>query len=249
MSSSIAPTGALALTNAFGWAERKRARCQRPRRKPPTSTPRRGLRPSAGRTQEGATHPTGVRSESVAAEGGGEPRANRLAWAYHGARDFAGLRRDLRPLPRLQVAAVPPLRRTVHADGTTRRPARPDRACAAGWNAPASAQTYRQPSGSARSWASARATKVDVVTAIYLLNYARTAEEAERFGSSCFRALRSGGLRVGFNDNVRRPPRPDDVSLAKYGLERTAARHPPHEGDAIRYRITTTGRSSSTTTA
>ena len=82
------------------------------------------------------------------------------------------------------------------------------------------------------------AAQVDVVTAIYLLNYARTAEEAGRFGSSCFRALRPGGLLVGFNDNVRRPPRPDDVSLAKYGLERTSARYPPHEGDAIRYRIT-----------
>ena len=82
------------------------------------------------------------------------------------------------------------------------------------------------------------AAPVDVVTAIYLLNYARTAEEALRFGHACFRALRPGGLLVGFNDNVRNPPRPDDVSLAKYGLERTCARHPPREGDAVRYRIT-----------
>ena len=79
---------------------------------------------------------------------------------------------------------------------------------------------------------------VDVVTAIYLLNYARTAKAVEDFGRACFRALRPGGLLVGFNDNVRNPPRPDDMSLAKYGLERTCLRHPPHEGDPIRYRIT-----------
>ena len=82
------------------------------------------------------------------------------------------------------------------------------------------------------------AAPVDIVTAIYLFNYARTAEQAERFGRACFRALRPGGLLVGFNDNVRNPPRPDDVSLVKYGLERTSARHPPREGEAIRYRIT-----------
>ena len=82
------------------------------------------------------------------------------------------------------------------------------------------------------------AAPVDVVTAIYLLNYASTAEQVRRFGRACFCALRPRGRLVGFNDNVRNPPRPDDVSLAKYGLERTCARHPPCEGDAIRYRIT-----------
>lgn len=82
------------------------------------------------------------------------------------------------------------------------------------------------------------AAPVDVVTAIYLLNYARAADQLERFGRACFRGLRPGGRFVGFNDNVRNPPGPDDVPLAKYGLERTCARHPPREGDAIRYRIT-----------
>ena len=82
------------------------------------------------------------------------------------------------------------------------------------------------------------AAPVDVVTAIYLLNYARTAGEVARFGRACFRALRPGGRLVGFNDNVRNPPRPDDRPLARYGLERTCARHPPREGDTIRYRIT-----------
>ena len=77
------------------------------------------------------------------------------------------------------------------------------------------------------------AAAVDVVTAIYLLNYARTSEQVKRFSHACFRALRPGGVLVGFNDNVRNPPGPDDRSLAKYGLERTCARHPPREGDAI----------------
>lgn len=78
--------------------------------------------------------------------------------------------------------------------------------------------------------------QVDAVTAIYLLNYARTRLELERFFRVCYRALRPAGRLVGFNDNVRRPPRPG-TSLAKYGFERTC-RHPPSEGDVIRYRIT-----------
>lgn len=77
---------------------------------------------------------------------------------------------------------------------------------------------------------------VDIVTAIYLFNYARTAEELASFCRTCFRALRPGGMLVGFNDNVCKPPQPG-CSLSKYGLERTR-RHPLHEGDIIRYRIT-----------
>ncbi len=77
---------------------------------------------------------------------------------------------------------------------------------------------------------------VDVVTAIYLLNYARTDDELASFCRACFRALRPGGRLVGFNDNVRNPPL-HDRSLSKYGLER-ACRHPLLEGDIIRYRIT-----------
>ncbi len=80
------------------------------------------------------------------------------------------------------------------------------------------------------------AAPVDVVTAIYLLNYARTRAELDRFLQACYRALRPGGILVGFNDNVRRPPRPGD-SLAKYGLEKTCP-DPPRESDAIRYRLT-----------
>ena len=77
---------------------------------------------------------------------------------------------------------------------------------------------------------------VDIVTAIYLLNYARTREELDRLCRACFRALRPSGRLVGFNDNVRNPPRVG-VSLAKYGFERTCA-YPPREGDVIRYHIT-----------
>ncbi len=77
---------------------------------------------------------------------------------------------------------------------------------------------------------------VDIVAAIYLLNYARTRLELDRFFHACYRGLRPGGRLVGFNDNVRRPPRAG-VSLAEYGFERTCA-DPPSEGDAIRYRIT-----------
>lgn len=77
---------------------------------------------------------------------------------------------------------------------------------------------------------------VDIVTAIYLLNYARSADELASFCRACFRALRPGGRLVGFNDNVHNPPLPER-SLSKYGLERTC-RHPLLEGDIIRYRIT-----------
>ena len=79
----------------------------------------------------------------------------------------------------------------------------------------------------------------DIVTAVYLLNYARNQSELEGFCRACFAALRPGGLLVGFNDNVRRPPQPGG-SLAKYGFERTAAA-PLREGDVIRYRITSPG--------
>lgn len=106
----------------------------------------------------------------------------------------------------------------------------------------AEAQERAEPIGCRYACADAAAFRpaaaVDVVTAIYLLNYARTSEQVKRFSHACFRALRPGGVLVGFNDNVRNPPGPDDRSLAKYGLERTCARHPPREGDAIRYRIT-----------
>lgn len=77
---------------------------------------------------------------------------------------------------------------------------------------------------------------VDIVTAIYLFNYARTREELDGLCRACYGALRPGGRLVGFNDNVRRPPRPGE-SLAKYGLGRTCP-HPPGEGDPVLWKIT-----------
>lgn len=77
---------------------------------------------------------------------------------------------------------------------------------------------------------------VDVVVAMYLLNYARTREKLRRFCQVGHAALRPGGRFVGINDNVHYPPR-GHVSLAKYGLEKTGA-DPPTEGDIIHYTIT-----------
>lgn len=77
---------------------------------------------------------------------------------------------------------------------------------------------------------------VDVVVAMYLLNYARTGKELRRLCRACHAALRAGGQFVGVNDNVHNPPR-GRVSLAKYGLEKTGASSPT-EGDIIRYTIT-----------
>lgn len=77
---------------------------------------------------------------------------------------------------------------------------------------------------------------VDLVVAMYLLNYARTAEQLVRFCRVCHDALRPGGRFVGFNDNILNPPK-GTVSWEKYGLEKTCGPE-PEEGDAIRYRMT-----------
>lgn len=77
---------------------------------------------------------------------------------------------------------------------------------------------------------------VDLVVAMYLFNYARTAEQLARFCRACHDPLRPGGCLVGVNDNVRNVP-PGTASLTKYGLERSCP-DPAAEGDAIRYTIT-----------
>ncbi|MXY68838.1 MAG: hypothetical protein F4Y47_09800 [Acidobacteriia bacterium] len=46
------------------------------------------------------------------------------------------------------------------------------------------------------------AAPVEVVTAIHLLNHARTVEDLERFDCASFRVLRSGGLPVVYNTYV-----------------------------------------------
>lgn len=48
---------------------------------------------------------------------------------------------------------------------------------------------------------------VDIVVAMYLLNYADTAELLRRFCQVCCDALRPGGRLVGVNDNVLNPPK------------------------------------------
>lgn len=74
---------------------------------------------------------------------------------------------------------------------------------------------------------------VDLVVAVYLLNYAQTPEQLLRFCRVCHDALRPGGRFVGLNNNVHNLS-VGHRSLRKYGLERTWER-PVAEGDAIRY--------------
>ena len=77
---------------------------------------------------------------------------------------------------------------------------------------------------------------VDLVVGMYLLNYARTGEQLRRVCQVCHDALRPGGRFVGFNDNVRNPPR-GTVSWKKYGLEKSCAPL-PKEGDVVLYTVT-----------
>lgn len=92
---------------------------------------------------------------------------------------------------------------------------------------------------------------VDLVVAMYLLNYARDANELLRFVEAGHGALKPGGRFVGFNDNVLNAPG-GTVSYARYGFEKeytatpsettTADESPtegsPSEGDPIVYRFT-----------
>ena len=80
------------------------------------------------------------------------------------------------------------------------------------------------------------ADTVDLVVAMYLLNYAGSAAKLLRFLEVCHAALRPGGRLVGFNDNVLDPPR-GTVSWAKYGIVKTGPAVLT-EGAPIRYRIT-----------
>ena len=60
---------------------------------------------------------------------------------------------------------------------------------------------------------------VDLVVAMYLLNYARDADELLRFVRAAHGALKPGGRFVGFNDNVLNAPG-GTVSYARYGFEK-----------------------------
>ncbi len=77
---------------------------------------------------------------------------------------------------------------------------------------------------------------VDIVVAMFLLNYAKTAEQLRRFCHVCHDALRPGGRFVGVNDNILNPPKRDGM-WTQYGFERACSRC-PKEGDAILYRVT-----------
>ncbi len=77
---------------------------------------------------------------------------------------------------------------------------------------------------------------VDLVVAMYLLNYARSGEQLRRFCQVCRDALRPGGRFAGVNDNVRNL-QSGGASLKKYGLERLCP-DSPAEGDTIRYIVT-----------
>lgn len=95
---------------------------------------------------------------------------------------------------------------------------------------------------------------VDLVVAMYLLNYARDANELLRFVRAAYGALKPGGRFVGFNDNVLSAPG-GTVSYARYGFEKAYIRRAetptegtltestqsgaaPSEGDPIVYRFT-----------
>ena len=78
--------------------------------------------------------------------------------------------------------------------------------------------------------------QVDLVVAMYLLNYARTREELLRFVEVAYGCLLPGGRFVGFNDNVRQVPR-GRVSYARYGFEKECT-DAPREGDVVLYRMT-----------
>ena len=75
--------------------------------------------------------------------------------------------------------------------------------------------------------------RFDLVTAMYLLNYARTREELKAFCEAAYRQLRPGASFVGVNDNPANDP-------AQYQLYRPygfVKESPPDrvEGDPIRY--------------
>ena len=104
----------------------------------------------------------------------------------------------------------------------------------------AEAEERRQPLGCAYRQADvtsfAPAEPVDVVVAVYLLSYARSADELRGLCRACHDALRPGGRFAGLCDNVRNPG-PDDGRWRKYGLGR-AYPAPLREGEPVRYTIT-----------
>lgn len=80
------------------------------------------------------------------------------------------------------------------------------------------------------------AEQVNLVVAMYLLNYAKTRTELLRLVEVAYKGLQPGGRFVGFNDNVQHVPT-GLQSFAQYGFDKECA-EAPREGDAIVYRMT-----------
>lgn len=78
----------------------------------------------------------------------------------------------------------------------------------------------------------------DIVTAVYLFNYASTPAQLLRMCQAARGALRRGGRLVGVNDNCFNPPTSRAGVWAKYGFDRRLVGR-LREGAAIRYRFTT----------
>jgi len=78
---------------------------------------------------------------------------------------------------------------------------------------------------------------VDVVVAMYLLNYAQTGEQLQSFVDAAFAMLAAGGRFIGFNDNPHSDPSAHG-SMAAYGFERIGDPQRA-EGSPILYRMTT----------
>jgi toxoflavin synthase len=77
--------------------------------------------------------------------------------------------------------------------------------------------------------------RFDLVLGVYLLNYARTAEELLRFCRVVYANLRPGGCFVGFNDNVSNPPQLYG-SYRAHGFVKSAPERRV-EGDPITYTL------------
>ncbi len=75
--------------------------------------------------------------------------------------------------------------------------------------------------------------KFDIVTAMYLLNYARTREELVAFCRAAYKQLTPGGRFLGMNDNPANHPRYYH-SYINYGFVKYCNMD-RQEGDAIRY--------------
>ncbi len=78
----------------------------------------------------------------------------------------------------------------------------------------------------------------DIVTAVYLFNYASTRAQLLHMCQAARGALRPGGRLIALNDNCLNPPPARAGAWAKYGFDRTLV-GALREGAAIRYLFTT----------